>query len=356
MIRIKKVEPKNLVYFYISIVAIVVLVGALIWGFLGINLSIDYSGGSQLVVTCQTQDQLDLSESKIISVLKNNKVDIYEIRHQSNGAEYQTIFVTKEKNVANEISLAVRNAVADSQSVEIKGFDNFSSSYKTQTWIIVLTSCALVLAFSIALYFVFKSWIAAITYIISFFATAIFIFSLFIITRIEIGQEVLSSLMMGLIIMSGLAFLLFVRINNQKKFAINHDKNIYQIIHLVRRLSIKIDSIFFGVILLCSVVSVVIGITSLMYFGVGLSLALLGAVFVSYYLLLNLYCNFLTFSERKYEQKKQINKSISSQDTKQEIKTKSQNHVNQKPVSKNNAKPKKKRKRRKKSDDNKVVV
>ena len=97
MIRIKKVEPKNLVYFYISIVAIVVLVGALIWGFLGINLSIDYSGGSQLVVTCQTQDQLDLSESKIISVLKNNKVDIYEIRHQSNGAEYQTIFVTKEK-------------------------------------------------------------------------------------------------------------------------------------------------------------------------------------------------------------------------------------------------------------------
>lgn len=352
----KTLSSKSRLFIFVSIVAAFVLVAGLVWGLCGLSLSLDYSGGSQIKIICQEKADADQAQKLVKKTLKTNKVSVYQVERLSSGAEYQVVFKTKDKSVSNDVSVAVRDAVKDINLVEVQGFDEFDSTFKTPIWVIVLTTLGLGAVASFAAYFISKRWADALAFAIGFVANALLAFSLIVITRVEIGATSLAGLFLGLTIETAMSILVFVRIKNAQKRADNQDKQLGVIVSNVRKHYVLNDLFVYGVVMLGALLAVALGNTESIYFGVVLALSLASSVFVSSFLVAETKTELEDAFESRYEAKMSVPQTVvqvQNQKAKEKQKTKTERPTSQKPSAK---KTNKKRKRRNPSNKNKVVV
>lgn len=348
-----KVASKTRLIIFVSVIAVVILAGALVWGLAGLNLSLSYNGGSQLTIICQEKEEAEKAQKAVSKVLKDNNVSVYEVSNMSSGAEYRVVFTTKDKNVPSGVSLAARNAVSDINLVSVNGFDVFQSSFKTKTWVIAVTMIALGIVFSLAMWLIAKRWADVLAFGIGYVAICLSAFSILILTRIEIGETALAGYFIGVIINSIISMMLFIHIKNAQDRAINQDKNLEEVSAETRKRFVVRDMLLYAVVMVGAILSVAVGSTEVVYFGVALALSLMCAVFVSYYLTVDCKCQIENAFKVRYQTKMNVAETVvQSQTKKQKAKTPRPAAASVAPVKVQN----KKRKRRNKSNSNKVVV
>ena len=350
----KALTSKSKLFIYMSIFAIILLSAALVWGFLGLNLSISYSGGSQLKVTCQEENEIDIVENKLKQIFNDNNIKIYETNKLTSGAEYQIVYLTKSKDISNEISLEIREVLKDIDSIEISGFDKFGSSYNTKTWVIILTIMGLGIITSLSAYAISKKWSNVISYAVSFITVILSSFALLILTRVEIGDQSLAGVFIGIFAESIITMLLLIRIANVRKKAEFADKSIQQICSYVRRRYVILDMFIYSIIMIGAIIAVATGTTETIYFGVALALSLMCTVFVSYYILIESNIAIEEAFIKRYNAKMNVLESVTDSLKEKSNKTKTKKERPKQQAIKD-VKVNKKRKRRNKTD-NKVIV
>lgn len=346
----KTIKNNTLLYICLSIIAAIALAGSLVWGLVGLNETLSYSGGSQIKISCESSTDLETAKDKALDVLKTNKISVYQIEYQTNGAEDSVVIYTKQKTVKDSVSLAVRETVSSVPNTTVEGFDSFKSAYKTAAWVIAVTSICLAAAVAIALRFITKRWSTSAAYAVGFAATMLLTFAGLILSRVEIGSESITALPISLIIYSIFAALIAVRIRRAERSSALHNKPHAEVNRSVIYNSLLVDSIIIVPIVCAAIVAMAVGKSAGINFGVGLVWSIISAVVGAHLVFSCTQTAIDTSLTQRYETKKEAKEPVveSKPDT-----TKQKRPEATQPAQKVQSK---KRPRRNKSNENKVVV
>lgn len=295
-----------------SVLAALLLSAGLVWGLVGLNSSIAFSGGNRLTIVTQSQEDCDNAQNLAAAVLKQNKVN-YEVSQKNNGAEFSVVFETKNKNIPENVVFDIETAIAGIENTTVNGFDSIDSTFKTKAWVIGVTTACLALAVFVFVFILTKRWADVFAFAIGFVVNALAVFALFVVCRIEFNSLSVFSFAVACVLYAICGTLVAIRTKRAKNKAANQDKDEFELSNEILKNNFIFDLPVFCVMLVTAIVCVSFGKGEIIYFGAGLAIAVAVAFACSCFIQGYLRALFENAFETKYQKKMSAPVAISSE-------------------------------------------